>query len=73
MDEGLKKELERLNSGIEMLGKAAAVKTVQTTPLPDDPGAEIESKGLTAKKIDEDFVDPLRHSFERLAKAVRWR
>ncbi|MBK7705653.1 MAG: hypothetical protein IPJ30_07685 [Acidobacteria bacterium] len=70
MNEELKKELERLNSGIEMLGKAQAVKTAKRAPLPEDPGDGIESKGLTAKKLDEDFVDPLRKSFERLAKAA---
>lgn len=70
MNEDLKKELERLNSGIEVLGKAAQVKAVQGAPLPGTGDDGLESKGLTAKKIDEDFVDPLRQSFERLAKAA---
>ena len=34
MNEDLKKELERLNSGIEVLGKVAQVKAAQSAPLP---------------------------------------
>ena len=55
---------------VEVLGKAAQVKAVQGAPLPGTGDDGLESKGLTAKKIDEDFVDPLRQSFERLAKAA---
>ncbi len=67
MDNELKELLGDLNTNIKQMNKGEGVKTAATTPVQEP---DIDSKGLTSKVMDEEYVDPLRKNFERLAKTA---
>lgn len=67
MDKELKDMLDGLNKSVARSADGDSVKTAATTPAVDPASVE---KGFTAKDLDEEFVDPLRKTFERLAKSA---
>jgi len=68
MDQETRQILDQLNKNIGRIADAGAVATAANTPVPGMEGG-VESKGITSQEQEESFVDPLRKTFERIAKA----